>query len=204
MAPYISNFIQQKLNQILCRFKSCLRRVGDWQWWEFLSMVLAGNKAKCLLLVNHTTKSNHIIIPVKNWHSTHQIISSYCVISLWGFNLTWWLSHGGFKFIQYLLKSVTSRVFLGRPGHPSNPQRCHHGWHPVHKFSKSVPPNSLKMHLLAMPVVKFLFKTFSELLKLTLQKTFSWMNFQKNSYFQIKLVYCYKIVRAVKWSELQK
>ena len=55
-----------------------------------------------------------------------------------------------------------------------------------------------------MPVVKFLFKTFSELLKLTLQKTFSLMNFQKNSYFQIKIVYCYKIVRAVKWSELQK
>ena len=42
-----------------CRFKPCWQRVGDSQWWGSLTMVLAGNKAKHLLSVNHTTKSIH-------------------------------------------------------------------------------------------------------------------------------------------------
>ena len=51
----LNNFIRQNLNS-KCRPKSCLQRVGDSGWWGSLTMVLAGNKAKCLLLVNHTTK----------------------------------------------------------------------------------------------------------------------------------------------------
>ena len=44
---------------VLCRFKSCSRCVEDSRWWGSLKMVPAGNKAKDLLLVNHTTKIIH-------------------------------------------------------------------------------------------------------------------------------------------------
>ena len=45
--------------QVLHRFKSCSWRVGDSRWWGSLTMVPAGNKAKRLLSVNHTTKTIH-------------------------------------------------------------------------------------------------------------------------------------------------
>ena len=45
--------------QVLCRFKSCSRRVGDSRWWGSLTMVPARNKAKRLSSVNHTTKTIH-------------------------------------------------------------------------------------------------------------------------------------------------
>ena len=45
--------------QVLHRFKSCSRCVGDSQWWGSLTMVPAGNKAKLLLLVHHTTTTIH-------------------------------------------------------------------------------------------------------------------------------------------------
>ena len=38
---------------------TCLQHVGDWRWWESLTMVPAGNETKCLLSVNHTTKTIH-------------------------------------------------------------------------------------------------------------------------------------------------
>ena len=44
------------------RLKSCLRRVKDSQWWESLTMVTAGNKAKRFSSVNHTQKQFIIII----------------------------------------------------------------------------------------------------------------------------------------------
>ena len=43
--------------QVRRKFKSCSRRVGDSRWWESLTMVPAGNKAKRLLSVNHTAKT---------------------------------------------------------------------------------------------------------------------------------------------------
>ena len=43
-------------------FKYCSRRVGDSKWWGTLAMILAGNKAKCLSSVNHTTKTIHQFI----------------------------------------------------------------------------------------------------------------------------------------------
>ena len=67
--------------------------------------------------------------------------------------------------------SVVSRTFLGRLVHTLNPQRRHHSWHQAQKFSKFVPPNILKMQSLALSVLRFLYKTFSKLLKLTLKKT---------------------------------
>ena len=45
--------------QVLCRFKPCLQCVGDLQWWGSLPMAPAGNKAKCLFSVKHTTKTIH-------------------------------------------------------------------------------------------------------------------------------------------------
>ena len=45
--------------QVLRRLKSCSPRIGDSRWWGFLKMVPAGNKAKCLPTVNHTTKRIH-------------------------------------------------------------------------------------------------------------------------------------------------
>ena len=58
--------------QVLCRFKSCLQRVGDLRWWGSLTVVPAGNKAKCLLSVNHCRKTIHhqlLIHSVKHWPS---------------------------------------------------------------------------------------------------------------------------------------
>ena len=40
-------------------FKSCFQHIGYLRWWGFLRMVLAGNKVKRLVLVNHTTKTVH-------------------------------------------------------------------------------------------------------------------------------------------------
>ena len=45
--------------QVLRRFKSCSRGVGDSRWWVSLTMVPAGNKAKRVSSVNHTTKTIH-------------------------------------------------------------------------------------------------------------------------------------------------
>ena len=50
--------------QVLWRFKSCSLRVGDSQWWESLTVILAENKTEPLPSVNHTTKTirhHHII-----------------------------------------------------------------------------------------------------------------------------------------------
>ena len=47
-------------------FKSCSRRVGDSRWWGSLAMAPAGDKAKRLSSVNHTTKINH-------HHHHHQV-----------------------------------------------------------------------------------------------------------------------------------
>ena len=50
--------------QALRRFKSCSRHVGDSVWWGSLTMVPAGDKAKHLSSVNHTTKTiNHSSSP---------------------------------------------------------------------------------------------------------------------------------------------
>ena len=45
--------------QVLHRLKPCSRRVGDSRWWGSLTMVPAGNKAKHLSSINHTTKTIH-------------------------------------------------------------------------------------------------------------------------------------------------
>ena len=56
---YCTTLFNEAWNQVLQRFKSCLQHVGDSQWWESLTMVQLGNKAKCFSLVNQTTKTIH-------------------------------------------------------------------------------------------------------------------------------------------------
>ena len=53
-----TSFIKAR-TQALRRFKPCSWRVGDSRWWGSLTMVPAGNKAKRLSSVNHTTKTIH-------------------------------------------------------------------------------------------------------------------------------------------------
>ena len=63
--------------------------------------------------------------------------------------------------------------FFGQTGYilelPPFPFR-HHGWW---KFLNLVPPDALKMHSLAVPVLRFLCKTFSKLSKLNNETLFS-------------------------------
>ena len=65
MAPWCSGYhycttsFNKAWTQVLRRFKSCTRRVGDSRWWGSLTMFPAGNKGKCLSSVNHTTKTIH-------------------------------------------------------------------------------------------------------------------------------------------------
>ena len=56
---YCTTSFNKAWTQVLHRFKSCSQHVRDLQWWWSLTVVLAGNKAKCLLSVNHTTKIIH-------------------------------------------------------------------------------------------------------------------------------------------------
>ena len=51
--------------QVLRRFKTWWRGLGDSRWCGYLKMVPAGIKAKHLSLVNHTTK--HFMLIVNNW-----------------------------------------------------------------------------------------------------------------------------------------
>ena len=57
------------------------------------------------------------------------------------------------------------------------PPLCHHGWQ---TFLNLVPPDALKMHSLAVPVLRFLCKTFSKLRKLNNETLFS-MDVKKES-----------------------
>ena len=58
------------------------------------------------------------------------------------------------------------RLHLGV--HP--PPFCHHVWQ---EFLNLVPPDALKMHSLAVPVLRFLYETFSKLRKWNNKTLFS-------------------------------
>ena len=68
------NFIQLRLNSGSAQVKHCLHCVGDSREWGSLTMVPAGNKAKCLLSVNRTTKANY-----HHHHHHHHHWNSYVV-----------------------------------------------------------------------------------------------------------------------------
>ena len=75
---YCTTSFNEPWNEVQRRFKSCSRRVGDSRWWGSLTMVLAGNKAKCLSSVNHTTKSNHHYHHHRHHH--HQVSTEVLII----------------------------------------------------------------------------------------------------------------------------
>ena len=68
--------------QVLRRFRSCSRHVGDSRCWGSLTMVPAGNKAKRYSSVNHTTKTiHHLHIIIINHH--HQKATGAKLICLY-------------------------------------------------------------------------------------------------------------------------
>ena len=77
VAPWCSGYhycptsFNETWTQVLRRFKSCSRCVGDSWWWGSLTRVPAGNKAKHLSSVNHTTKAIH--------HHHHQQIFLFLI-----------------------------------------------------------------------------------------------------------------------------
>ena len=68
----------QVWTHILRRFKLCLGRVKDLRWWESLTMVPTGSKAKRLSWVNHTTKTIH------HRHHHHQLLPLSCSVTSLG------------------------------------------------------------------------------------------------------------------------
>ena len=59
---YYKTSFNSTWTQVLRRLNSCSWRVGDLRWWGSLTMVRAGNKAKCLSSVNKYHKKQFIII----------------------------------------------------------------------------------------------------------------------------------------------
>ena len=68
---YCTKLLNKAWTQVLRRFKSCPRRVGDPRWWGSLTMVPARNKAKILSSVNYVTKTIHH----HHHHHHHHLIS---------------------------------------------------------------------------------------------------------------------------------
>ena len=56
---YCTTSFNKTWTQVLCRFKPCSWHVLGSRWSGSLTMVPAGNKAKCLLSVNHNAKTIH-------------------------------------------------------------------------------------------------------------------------------------------------
>ena len=82
------------------------------------------------------------------------------------------INHPDLYLNNIKIKTVTYPEFFGgQTVHTSNPRPRHHGWRYVVKFSKCVSPDALNMHYPALSVLRFLCKTFSKLLKFTLQNT---------------------------------
>ena len=68
---YYTTSLNEAWTKALRRFKSYLRCAGDLSWWGSLTMVLAVDKSKCILPVNHTTKTIH------HHHHHHLILSRF-------------------------------------------------------------------------------------------------------------------------------
>ena len=77
---YCITLFKKVWTQILRMLKSCSQRVGDSWWWRSLTMVPAGYKAKCLSLVNDTTKQFFIIINLCIYLYTYIYICMYIYI----------------------------------------------------------------------------------------------------------------------------
>ena len=83
---------------------------------------------------------------------------------------------------------------MGRSVLTWNLRKRHQVCAQIEKFSKSVPPVTLKIHSLA--VHKFLCKTFFKLLKLILGKTFLWMILKRKRYTRL-IYYLIKLMKRL-------
>ena len=83
------------------RFCAGSQRVRDSPWWGSLTMAPAGNKAKCLLPVNHMTKTIH------HHHHLHHNCSVICTVTLCS---VLHQTHSEFWQIQHLFFQVYTRT----------------------------------------------------------------------------------------------
>ena len=67
---YCTTSFIKACTQVLHRFKSYSRHVGDSRWWGSLTIVPAEAKAKRFSLINHTTKTIHY----HHWHPSKTYI----------------------------------------------------------------------------------------------------------------------------------
>ena len=96
--------------QVLRMFKSCSRCVGDSRWWRSLTMVPAGNKAKRLSSVNHTTKTIH-------HHDYLSALKLPLIYKIYRFNF-FTAMVSCLKFWQITNSSDHRRVCIANPLHP--------------------------------------------------------------------------------------
>ena len=106
---YFTTSFNEAWTQVLRRFKSCSQCVRDLLWWGSLTMVPAGNKTQCLLLVNHTTKTirhHHKIITLTN---LFQHLLSAEILSEWKieFILTYLV-----RTFQISARNITAKCLL--------------------------------------------------------------------------------------------
>ena len=102
-----------------------------------------------------------------------------------------------FTYHMYLIpdperENEWSRVCLSRGVHTSNPQRRHHSWCRVETFVLS---DALKMHSLALCVVRFLSKLFSKLFILLMD------DFQRIHIFINKICMAINLWSALRWRD---
>ena len=97
ISGYATDYCRSSFNkawiQVLQRFISCLQRVGDLWRWGCMTLVLAGNKAKHLSSVNHSTKTNHHHHHVKSQYNpsvpVYPSISGHPVVSYHPFSISY-------------------------------------------------------------------------------------------------------------------
>ena len=77
----------------------------------------------------------------------------------------------GIRIWNHIIIQWRTQSLFGKTGTYINPWRRYQSWRRAVNVSKFVLPDALKMHSLALFVLRFLSKTFPKLLKFTLQDT---------------------------------
>ena len=101
---YFTTSFQKAWTQVLHKFKSCSLRVGDSQWWRSLIMVPAGNKAKRISSVNHTTETIH------HHHHLHiqnpDIFRTRSIFRTLAFSQPWYIQNAGIFKIRGIFRTL--------------------------------------------------------------------------------------------------